>query len=66
MNFQEISALLLVILASGYALYKFFRMFFPGKSRNPDNMCPGCSDACQPKKKISRLKIKPGYHIFRL
>ena len=59
MDFQQISALIFVLLATGYTLYKLTRILFPGKSANPANLCPGCSGACHAKKTLYPKKFKP-------
>ena len=59
MDFQQISALILVFLAAGYMLFKLIGIFFPGKNANPANLCPGCSGACHAKKTLYSSKINP-------
>jgi len=59
MVFQQISVLILVLLATGYTLFRFLRILFPGKNNNPNGLCPGCSGACHSQKTLFQKRINP-------
>lgn len=58
MDFQQIGAMVMVLGATGYTLYKFFRILFPGKNNLTGYGCSGCSGSCQVKNSLSGVNIR--------